>query len=238
MKYDEALKKPFTDLEKLAMGIILSLIPIVNFTIVQGFAMESSGLGKAKASKKMPEWGDWAYLFMKGLGATIVKFVYALPALVLLGAGVGIAVGRILSMMAPMLSTQTIEQMMASKIAMNEQIMQVLQQNWYLIAPAMFTAAPFMVFGLLFALLAAFLSPMAVLNYLSKRNFAAAFDFGVVTKKAFTTKYALAWITTLIVGLVLAALLANVPMIGAAVAVFLLSVISYTLYGQAFKETK
>jgi hypothetical protein len=238
MKYEEALKKPFTDLEKLAMGIILSLIPIVNFTLVQGFAMESSGLGKAKASKKMPEWEDWAYLFMKGLGATIVKFVYALPALVLLGLGVGIAVSRMMSMMAPMLSTQTIEQMMASKIVMSEQIMQVLQQNWYLIAPAMFTAAPLMMLGLLFALLAAFLSPMAVLNYLSKRNFAAAFDFGVVTKKAFTTKYALAWITTLIVGLVLAALLANVPVIGAAIAVFLLSVISYTLYGQAFKETK
>jgi len=238
MKYEEALKKPFTDFKKLAIGIVLSMVPIVNFTIVQGFAIESSGVGKAKASKGMPEWKDWSYLFVKGLGATLVKLIYALPALALIGFGVGIAVGDMIGMMANNLSPELTGQMMGGRFASNEQFMQVLAQNWYMALPGMIKAAPLMMLGGVLALLASFLEPVAVLNYLSKKDFAAAFDLNKVLHKAFNTRYALAWITALLVGMVLVAVLSFVPWIGGPIALFALSVISYSLYGQAFKETK
>ncbi|MFH1623160.1 MAG: DUF4013 domain-containing protein [Candidatus Aenigmatarchaeota archaeon] len=238
MKYEEALKKPFTDFKKLAIGIVLSIVPIVNFTIVQGFAIESSGVGKAKPSKNMPEWKDWSYLFVKGIGATLVKLIYALPALALMGFGIGIAVGDMMGMMANNLSPELTGQMMGGGFAANEQIVQVLAQNWYMVLPGMMKAAPLMMVGGVLALLASFLAPVAVLNYLSKKDFSAAFDLGKVMHKAFNTRYALAWITMLLVSVVLVAVLRFVPWFGGAIALFALSVMSYTLYGQAFKETK
>jgi len=238
MKYEEALKKPFTDFKKLAIGTVLSIIPIVNFTILQGFAMESSGVGKAKASSKMPEWKGWSYLFVKGLGATVVKLIYALPALAVMGFGIGIAMGDMFAMMANNLSPELTAQIMGRGFATNEQMVQVLAQNWYLALPGMMKAAPLVALGGILALLSSFMAPVAVLNYLSKKDFAAAFDLSRVMHKAFNTTYALAWITALLVGIVLLTVLSFVPLVGAPIALFALSVISYSLYGQAFKETK
>jgi len=238
MKYEEALKKPFTDLEKLAMGIILSLVPIVNVTIVQGFFMEASGVGKAKASPKMPEWKDWTYLFVKGLGAFVVKLIYMLPALAFIGFGIGIAASDMIAAMANVVSPELMGQMMGGSVAANEQISQVMAQNWYLVIPGLLKAAPLIAVGMLFALLAAFVTPIAVLNYLSKKNFAAAFDFGVVLRKAFTMKYALAWLTVLIVSAAVGFVLKFIPWIGASITLFVMGVIGYSLYGQVFKEKK
>lgn len=238
MKYDEALKKPFTDIKKLAIGIILSMIPIVNFTIAQGFFMESSGAGKAKASSKMPEWKDWSYLFVKGLGAFVVKTLYMIPALAFLSFGIGIAASDMVAAMANVVSPELMGQMAGGSVAANEQIAQVMEQNWYMIVPGLLKAAPLIAVGSLLALLASFVTPIAVLNYLSKKNFAAAFDFGVVLRKAFTTNYALAWITVLIVSAAVGYVLKFIPWIGASITLFIMGVIGYSLYGQAFKEKK
>ena len=235
MKYEEALMKPFTDLKKLAIGIVLSIIPIVNFTIVTGFAMESSGLGKAKASSKMPEWTDWTYLFMKGLGAFVVKVIYMIPALAFIAIGVGIAVSDIVGAMAGAISPQMMGQ---TADAASSQIAQIISQNWMALLPGLMAAAPLIAVGILLSLLAAFFSPIAVLNYLSKKDFSAAFDFGVILHKSLTSTYVMAWLVMLVVSIVVGAVLGFVPIIGQAIALFVLSVMSYGLYGQAFKEVK
>ncbi|MCX6820980.1 MAG: DUF4013 domain-containing protein [Candidatus Aenigmarchaeota archaeon] len=238
MKYEEALMKPFTDLKKLAIGIILSIIPIVNFTIVTGFAMESSGLGKAKASSKMPEWKDWTYLFMKGLGAFVIKLVYMIPAIAFIAIGVGIAVSDIVGAMVGTVSPEMLGQAVGSQVAANSQLAQVLAQNWMLLLPGLLEAAPLIMVGILLALFAAFLTPIAVLNYLSKRKFSAAFDFGVIVHKSLTSTYVMAWLAMLVVSIVVGAVLGFIPVLGQAITMFLLSVMSYGLYGQAFKEAK
>ena len=238
MKYDEALRKPFTDIKKLAIGIILSMIPIVNFTIVQGFFMENSGAGKAKASAKMPEWKDWSYLFVKGLGAFVVKIIYMIPALAFLSFGIGVAAGDMVAAMANVVSPELMGQMVGGSVAANEQVSQVMRQNWYLIVPGLLKAAPLIAVGTLLALLASFVTPIAVLNYLSKKNFAAAFDFSVVLRKAFTPNYALAWLTVLIVSAAVGFVLKFIPWIGASITLFIMGVIGYSLYGQVFKEKK
>ena len=56
VNYEEAIKKPFTDIAKLIIGIILSFIPII-WWFAKGFILESSGLGKIKPSKKNARMG-------------------------------------------------------------------------------------------------------------------------------------------------------------------------------------
>ena len=238
MKYEESLMKPFTDLKKLAIGIVLSIIPIVNFTIVTGFAMESSGLGKAKASSKMPEWDDWNYLFMKGLGAFAIKLIYMIPAIAFIAIGIGVAVSDIVAAVAGSISPEMMGQMAGGQVAANSQLAQIFAQNWTALLPGLMEAAPLIMVGMLLALAAAFITPIAVLNYLSKRNFSAAFDFGVILHKSFTSKYVMAWLMMLVVSIVVGAVLSFIPLLGQAMAMFVLSVMSYGLYGQAFKEAK
>src|SRR3989344_4043515 len=71
-----AIQKPFTDIKKLLIGIVLSIVPIVNFFSI-GFSLESSGLGRNKKSAKMPEWDEWGDYFIKGLFAFVIGLLYA-----------------------------------------------------------------------------------------------------------------------------------------------------------------
>ena len=73
--YQSAFEKPFTDIKKLLIGILFSIVPIINF-FARGFILECSGLGKTKPSKKMPEWKDFGSLFVKGLLYFIITIIY------------------------------------------------------------------------------------------------------------------------------------------------------------------
>ncbi|MBR9680290.1 MAG: DUF4013 domain-containing protein [Candidatus Altiarchaeota archaeon] len=67
MEISDAIKKPFSDLGKLAIGSFLRLIPIVNLTVT-GY-----GLQNAKSTKKLPEFSfDSFILGLKSLGVSIV----------------------------------------------------------------------------------------------------------------------------------------------------------------------
>ena len=105
VSYEEALKKPFSDIKTLVIGIVLSIIPIVNSTIVTGFAIESSGLSKTKSSKKMPEWKNWGHLFVQGLSAVVIQIIYLLPAILVLLVGFGLALGDISTVLLGQVAT-------------------------------------------------------------------------------------------------------------------------------------
>jgi hypothetical protein len=235
VNYEEAIGKPFTDFKKLIIGIILSIIPIVNFFVI-GFAIESSGLSKTKPSKKMPEWKDWGHLFIKGFAAAVIKFIYMVPAIVVIVIGIGLAVGDIASaLLGTVITPELMSQMRAGTVARQE-IGQIFRENWYLILPTIIKVAPIFLLGLLLALIASFLSPIAVLNYVKNRRFSAAFDFGIVTKKALTRKYLLAWLAVLFLGAILGVILSFIPIVGPAIAFFVVGVIGYSLYGQVYRE--
>lgn len=182
VKYEESLRKPFTDIKKLLIGIVLSIIPIVNLA-VQGFAIESSGVGKAKPSKNMPEWKDWWSLFVKGLASVVIKIIYLIPAFAVLAIAIGLAIGDVLSTLAGTVITPEMMSQIKAGTATNDQIGMVLRQNWYLILPTIIKLAPMILVGLALALIATFLAPMAVLNYVKNKRFSAAFDLSTVFKK-------------------------------------------------------
>jgi hypothetical protein len=231
---EEALKKPFTDFGRLVIGIILSVIPIVNW-IAQGFVLECSGIGKNKPSKNMPEWKNIGDYFVKGLLSYIVMFIYAIPAIVVFVVTVGFAAGSLLSAFIGVMPEGFASSMMAGNLP-KEQMAQFFSQNWILALPTMITLAPLIILGLILLLAAAYLSPVAILNYLKNKRFSKAFEFNFVFKKAFTVNYLIAWIIGGVIALILRAVLAFIPFIGTAIAFFVAGVITYSLYGQAFRE--
>lgn len=234
--YEVAIKKPFTDLTKLIIGIILSIIPIMNW-IAKGFIIECSGLGKNKPSKKMPEWKNWGYLFIKGLASDIIFLIYLIPAFLAFLMGAGFAISSIASAFMGMVPPEYIDETSPGPRVMRD----IIQQNWIVAAPRLVALAPMLLTGLILALIALYLTPMAVMNYLKKKRFSAAFNLGLVIKKTLTIKYFVAWlviiILTMIIAAILTAILWFIPGFGALIAMFIMGVFSYSLYGQVYKET-
>jgi hypothetical protein len=238
VNYEEAVTKPFTDIRNLIIGLVLSLIPIVNFTVVTGYLLECSGLGKNKPSKKMPKWDDWTELFVKGLKALAIGMAYMLPAVLVVSLGIGLAFAEVAStLIGSVLTPQMMEQLKAGGVT-SDAAVQLLAQNWYLAIPGLLKLAPVFLAGALLALLASYLSPMAVLNSLAKRKFFAAFDFSTVLGKTLNVKYLTSWIIVTVLGLIFGGVLSAVPVVGSVAAMFIVGVAGYSIYGQLFREIK
>jgi len=222
VNYEEAIKKPFTDLMKLIIGVILSIIPIVHW-LAKGFILECSGLGKTKPSKKMPEWKGWWYLFVKGFASDAILVIYAIPAILVFLVGAGAAVSSLAGTFFASGSSP-------------EAMSQLISQNWYMALPTLLEIAPIMILGFILLLIAFYLTPIAVLNYLKTKKFGEAFNFSKVTKKAFTADYFVVWIIALIITAIVTAILSIIPAIGPQIAFFITGVIAYSLYGQIFRK--
>jgi hypothetical protein len=237
VNYTEALKKPFTDLMKLVVGIVLSLIPIVQW-IAKGFALESSGLGKTRPSAKMPEWKNYWNLFIKGLLSDVILFIYMLPALIVFLVAAGITLAPIASSLISSAIPQEISQAVQPRETGPALLKNLIQQNWMSIIPSLIVAAPIFLIAFILFLVASYVGPIAILNYVRTNKFNAAFEFSLVFRKTLNGKYFVVWlVTTILIG-VIAAILGFVPFIGRAVIYFITAVISFTLYGQIFREVK
>ncbi|MCX6817579.1 MAG: DUF4013 domain-containing protein [Candidatus Aenigmarchaeota archaeon] len=85
--YLKALKRPFSDLDKFIVGIILNLpIPLVKLvsnTIVQGYVLRC---GRTAYEKKyeLPSWKDVIQLWIRGFLSGLIALIYSLPSLIIL----------------------------------------------------------------------------------------------------------------------------------------------------------
>lgn len=229
--FESAFKKPFTNMQKLIIGILLSIIPIVNW-FARGFAMECSGVGKNKSSNKMPEWKDWSDYFIKGFSAVIISLIYALPALLVFLLGAGSLLGSIFRMAL----NNVLPFAMAGRG--NAIVEGFTTGNFMEILPGLIKFAPFLLASLLVGLLAAYLIPMATLFYLRKNDISDAFQFKKVFKKAFTSDYFIAWLVVAFVGAIGSVILSIIPLIGGAAASFIISIISFTLFGEIYLKIR
>lgn len=237
VKYTEAIKKPFTDLTKLVIGIVLSLIPIVQW-VAKGFALESSGLGKTRPSAKMPEWKNFVHLFVKGLLSDIILFVYMLPAFIIFLVAAGIALAPLAGVLISSAIPQEIGQVLQPHDAGPKLLKNLIEQNWQLIIPTLIVAAPIFLIAFVLFLIASYVGPIAILNYVKTNKFGKAFEFGIIFRKTLNSRYFMVWlVTTILIGIV-AAVLTFIPLIGKAMIYFLTSVIAFTLYGQIYREVK
>ncbi len=202
--YKEAIKKPFTDIKKLVIGIALSILPIINFFAV-GYSLEvaRSTLNKKKT---LPDWEKWRDLFVNGLLVVIISIVYFLPTLIafMLSLAYGISAG------------------LASEDILG----------------GLFAAGPFMIIAGLLFLLAAYLLPVSIINFVKQNSFKEAFAINLIFKKAFTVKYLGAWIISAIITLALGFVFGLIPIIGGAIGSFISGIIVMTIYAQVYSEIK
>lgn len=81
MDYQSAFRRPFLDIKKLVIGILLSILPIVNFISI-GYVLEAARMTLQK-KKDLPGWNNWKDLFIHGIVVFLIGVIYMIPTLIL-----------------------------------------------------------------------------------------------------------------------------------------------------------
>ena len=201
----KALKRPFSDVNKFLIGTLLGIIPIVNFTVI-GYKLVSTGFTEEKVERdSLPEWKNYGDLFVKGLVSVVIGIILFLPAaLIILGTFGTVIIAPALSMIFGGISPETWEKIMTGQIT-DVQIQDWFAQNWMRFISLLLNATPFLLFGALLALLAYYISPVAILGWLKENRLSAAFSWGII-KKAVTVDYLVNWIVVGIITMIVSAL--------------------------------
>lgn len=231
--YEGAIKRPFSDLKKLLIGVVLSTFPIISL-FAKGYYLESSGVSKKRRinRKEMPDWENWSNLFFKGLLAIIIKSVYLLPMIFVMLFGFGFVLSSLIATLAPIFPFDSL----SSDPAAIMKIENFFQQNWMLIMPSLLKLGPFIFFGVIFALLAVYISPIAILSFISSNKLSDAFDLRNIFKKAFTAEYFVAFIVIALFSIVIKAVFLIIPFVGMGISKFLTGMFAYTVIGEIYKK--
>ena len=223
--YKEALEKPFTDFRKLLIGVLLSIIPIINWFAV-GFEMTCSNVGRIK-SKKMPEWKDFGDLFKKGFFNFAIAFIYFIPSVLILVLSAG-------KIFLNALNTIPLQQLQAA--ATDEARAAILQPIIQGMVPSLISVLPLVIIALLLSILIIYIIPIAVLSYLENERFSDAFKIKEIFRKAFTGKYFVMWLLVMVLSALINGLFRIIPYIGDAISAFIIGVIAFSLIGQVYLE--
>ena len=224
VNFEEAIKRPFQDFKKLGIGALMYMIPIVN--IVTIFFSSGYGLECAKTSMKkkykMPEWDDWGNLWIKGFLGFLIGLVYSIPLAII----AALVVGPILF--------KTLGGLVSSSP-------QAFISGIGSIGSALIIVA-------LIGLLTIYIIPIAIMLFVDKGKFSDAFEFSIIFKKAFTSKYFSAWIilmiysfaVSMVAGLLSAITTITVilPLIITGFANMILIITSMTIFGEVYSEVK
>jgi hypothetical protein len=173
----------------------------------------------------MPEWKNFGDLFVKGFFNSAITFIYLMPAAIVLMIGAGAAISNIFT---------AIPWLELSKAASNDAVRTLMQPAIQDLMPAFVAAAPFFILAGILALTAVYVMPIAVLSYLEKENFSDAFNFKVF-KKAFKGDYFIAWLLMNLLAFILINLLKIIPILGIPAAMFIIGVISFSVFGQIYQ---
>jgi hypothetical protein len=196
--YLDAIKRPFSDIKKLLIGIIIQIIPIVNL-LAFGYQLKCAKTAMKK-NYKLPEWTDWGDLFVKGILGFIIGIVYFIPIFI-----IGFLIG-------------------------GAALFQVfLTQDVNVIEGGVSTTILTII--LLF-LIVSYLIPAALVSFVDKNKFSAAFYCPAIFKKVFTGRYFVAWLLVGIYGLVVSTILGFIPYVGAVISTFIVGVTFYTAIGE------
>jgi hypothetical protein len=237
--YLKAIRKPFTDFNKLIIGVLFLLIPIVN--IITAFFVKGYRLEAARDyNKKLPMWNNFGKLFLRGLLSWIVGIIYMIPAVILLGFSIG-------KVMYNVILQYGLNQGLSTNNPLSDSVIQsFLLSNTGLI--------PIFLIALILMVIAAYVTPIAIMMYIQKYKFEDAFKLKKVFKKAFTGQYFIAILAILLYGLIVA-LIADALQMGIALisvqflaialtlivtslAAYILSITSYTIYGEVYSKLK
>jgi hypothetical protein len=222
-------------MKKLLIGVILGGIPLVNLIVV-GYTLVCTGLTKIKVNKdSLPEWENYGDLFMKGLISAIIGFIIFIPnSLVLFGAFETIVTSPTVNQMLGGISPDTWNRIFAGEIT-EMQMQDWFTQNWTQLVPLLLSATPYIILGIILGLIASYILPVIVLEWLKEDSFTAGFSLDVV-KKTLSMDYLVNWIVVGIFGMIMSALFSRVPLLGTGIVVFVSGVFSYTVFAEIYEQ--
>lgn len=185
-------------IKKVAIGGLISLVPIFNFA-TYGYYLQVLRQIMAGNELPLPEWDELGEKWMNGLVLMLIMFVWALPAVILMGFSI---VPLLLAALSGQGDNQT-----AGFAALGGMMI-------------------FMALGGIYLLLMAFVSPAIVLNYAREGGFGSGFRFGQIFSYitanigGYVTLLAVMIGVSFAVGIV-ASILAYIPLIGQIALIFL-----------------
>lgn len=206
--YIEAIKRPFSDFKKLLLGLVFSILPIVNF-ISSGYQLECCR-SAYKNKSGLPEWKNYGELFIRGILNGVIWIIYSIPVMIVFF----YVIGSSLFSIADLYSTDT--------TAFLAELIRTV--GYSLIA--------IILLGLLTTYVCYYASVRFAMNY----KFKEAFQFKEILNGVFTKEYFLAWLVAGIYTLIIGLLLGIIPFIGSGIASFITGVTFMTLLGKVYKE--
>jgi hypothetical protein len=174
-------------------------------------------------------------ILLRDFFSFVISFLYLIPAIILLLLGVGTLA---FSFISAYLGETTWYDLGSLGADESEAVTALASQDFSLIMPMILKMAPVIILGVLLAILATYVLPIAILDYIKTGKLKAAFNWKAVFRRAFTGKYFIVWIVVSLIGIVAAMLLRIIPILGKAAASFITGVIGYTLFGEVYKKLK
>ena len=224
--YAAAIKKPFEDMQTALIGILIGAVSPLTLGLL-GLLITGFGLGVGRKvlnnDNKLPKWdpGQIITYIKDVIMAIIIGLVYMIPAIILFVIGGALAIGGILTSIA----------------SGNSNALATL-------GGSLAAGGIFLVIGFLLAIIGGLLAIMGIQFYLKEGSIGAAFKFGAIIKKELTGTFIAAIVVYIIYAIaliVIATVLSIIPIIGslvgAGIMAYALTVTSYTMFAQVFKET-
>lgn len=211
VNFTRAIKRPFTDLTKLIIGAVLSIIPIVNF-LTLGYQLKCAK-SAMNGDYKLPEWTEWGDLFMKGLKAVVIGIVYMVP----VGAIMLVVLGTLVSGMVgmPMQGGGAGFEGLTAGAGIGGIIILIL------------------------VLSMAYILPSVMMTFVANDfKLGTAFRVFEIIKKTLNKDYLVTWIVVGIYTVALSAVLIFIPFIGPMLASFATGVTSMTAFGELYPKLK
>ena len=206
--YIGAIKRPFSDFKKLLLGLVFSIIPIVNF-IGSGYQLECCR-SAYKNKSELPEWKNYGELFIRGILNGVIWVIYSIPVMIVFF----YVIGKSMFGLAELYSTDT--------TAFLAELIRTV--GYSLIA--------IILLGLVTTYIAYYASVRFAMNY----KFKEAFQFKEILRGIFSKGYFLAWLVAGIYSLIIGLLLGIIPFIGSGIAGFISGVTFLTVLGEVYKE--
>jgi hypothetical protein len=210
-----AIKKPFSDKKTMGIGLIIGAIPIVNL-LIQGYALKTAQETIKGNNSLIPfATGDIVEYILNFVKAFVIGIVYMIVPLIIMGIGIGSAAAGILAN--------------ASALSDPNTAVEILMQN-------LAVGGPIILIGILLALIAALILPMAMMKWLKTGNVMAAFSVMSVIKNALTANYIIALIVAAIysmilstIVLIIATILGMIPVIGFVLVMLIMGFLTFAI---------
>lgn len=215
MELKEVFQKPFKDLKTLAIGIVVSLIPLVNVLLLPGYFIRVAKNTMA-GNQSMPEWKDWQNIVMDSLRVIAIGVVYAIPGLIFLGLAFGSALVQFLVTLGTGNVGGNVLSAALSGLGAGA--------GWFMLAMILF-------------LIGGFGSTSATLMFAKTGQFSSAFKFKEIYGDFFKGEFLKAIIVVIVLSIVIGFIEAIIPAVGWLISIligFPLGAVFYTIMADAY----